>query len=78
MNPGFLNVLHDSADHDVFAVGKRVDVDLDRVFQEVIDQHGAIVRILDRLLHVADDGLLVVGDDHGAPAKHVGRAHQHG
>ena len=58
VNAGFFDVLHDSADDDVFAVGERVHVDFDRVFEEVIDQHRAVVRVLDRLFHVADDRLL--------------------
>ena len=55
MDSGFLNVLHDTGDHDVFAVGERVDVDFNRIFEEMIDQHGAVVGILDRFLHIAHD-----------------------
>ena len=76
VDAGLFNVLHDSADDDVFAVGEGVDIDFDGVFEKVIDQHRAVVRVLDRLLHVADDRLLVVGDHHGASAKHIGRPHQ--
>src|SRR5437764_15252210 len=44
----------------------------------MINQHWAILRILDRLFHIADDALFVVGDDHGPTAKHVGWPDQNG
>jgi hypothetical protein len=40
VHAGLLDVLHDPADHDALAVGHRVDVDLDRVVQEAVEQHG--------------------------------------
>ncbi len=43
MNTGLFDVLHDAADHDVLAVGQRVDIDFDRIFQEMVDQHRAVV-----------------------------------
>ena len=55
MDAGFFDVLHDAADDDVLAVGERVDIDLDGVFEEVVDEHGTILRVLDRFFHVADD-----------------------
>jgi hypothetical protein len=57
---------------------ERVHVHFDRVFEEVINQHRPVLRILDRFLHVADNDLLVVGDHHGAPTEHVRRAHENG
>ena len=78
VNAGLLDVLHDSADHHIFAVRERVHVHFNRIFEKVIDQHRTIVRVLDRLLHVPHNGFLVVGDHHGAPAQHVGRPHHHG
>ena len=78
MDAGLLDVLHDAGNHDIFTVRKRVDVDLDRVFEEVIDQHGTVLGILDRLLHVTNDRILVVGDHHGAATEHVRGPHQHG
>ena len=68
MDAGFFDVLHDAADDYVFAVGKRIDIDFDCVFKKLVDEDGAILRILDRLLHVLVDGVFVVGDDHGAAA----------
>ena len=53
MDAGFFDVLHDAADDYVFSVGERVDVDFDRVFEEVVDQHRAVLRIFDRFFHVA-------------------------
>ncbi len=68
MDAGFLDVLHDAADDRVFAVGQGVDVDFEGVFQEFVDEDGAVVRVLDGFAHVAGNGFVVVGDDHGAAA----------
>ena len=38
MDAGALDVLHDAADDDRLAVGDRVDVDLDRVLEILVDQ----------------------------------------
>src|SRR5260370_30439257 len=78
VDAGFFNVLHDSADDHVVAVGERVNINFDRVFKEVVDEHGAVLRIFDGFFHVADDGFFVVGDDHGASAKHIRRTHENG
>ena len=43
MNPGFFDVLHDARDQDVVAIGKGVHIDLNRVFEEPIDQHRAVL-----------------------------------
>ena len=40
VDAGLLDVLHDAADVDVGSVAERVDVDLDRVFEEPVDQYG--------------------------------------
>jgi hypothetical protein len=37
VNPCLLDVLEDAADHDPFAVGNGVHVDLDRPFEEVVE-----------------------------------------
>src|SRR6266576_1863812 len=39
VNPGILDVLHHPADYAARAVGDRVNVRLERVFEEMIDQH---------------------------------------
>ncbi len=78
MYASLFDVLHDPANHNVFTVRQRVDVDFNRVFQKVIDQHRAVVRILHRFFHVANDRFFVVGNHHGASAKHIRRPHQHG
>ena len=78
MDAGFFDVLHDAGDDDVFAVAEGVDVDFDGVFEEVVDEDGALLRILDGFLHVAGDAFAVVGDDHGAAAEDVAGAHEDG
>ena len=44
MHAGLLDVLHDRADHDLLAIAHRVDVDLDRLIEKVIEQHRRRVR----------------------------------
>jgi hypothetical protein len=37
VNAGFFNVLHDPADHHVFAVRERIHVHFNRIFEKVIN-----------------------------------------
>jgi len=43
MHAGLLDVLHDASDDDILAigvvVGKRINIDLDRIIQKTIEQH---------------------------------------
>ncbi len=77
MDAGFLDVLHDAADDDVFAVGERVHVHFGCVLEELVDQDRALGvgnrADLHRLRHVFFDGLQIVGDHHGASAENVAR-----
>jgi len=57
-----LDVLHDRADVGLAPVGDRVDVDLQRAFDEAVDQH----RALDRTEIVRG-----VADSHRSPTEHV-------
>ena len=72
VDAGLLDVLHHGGDVDVLAVAERVDVDLDRVLDEPVDEHGA-----------RDGGhrlaqlLVVVTDAHRAAAEHVRGADEH-
>ncbi len=77
VNAGFLDVLHDAGDQHVLAVAERVDIDFDGVFEEAVDQHGAVLREGDGFAHVAAHAVFVVDDHHGAAAEHVAGAHQH-
>jgi hypothetical protein len=65
MHPGFLDVLHDCRDVRLPAVTERVDVDLDRAFEEPIDQDALAA------LRSRNDRGTVVADLHVAPAEHV-------
>ncbi len=44
MDPGFLDMLHDSGDINLGAVGDGIDIDLDRVLQIAVDQDRAGAR----------------------------------
>src|SRR5439155_17244127 len=61
------DVLHDRADVRLGSVGDGVDVDLDRAFDEAVDQDGAVDRA--EVVHR-------VADAHRPPAEHVRRANQ--
>ena len=77
MNTGLFNVLHDAGDDHVRSIAQCIDIDLGCVFKEVVDQHRALLRILDGGAHVPNDGRIVIRDDHGASAKHITGPDQH-
>ena len=72
MDAGLLDVLHDGGDPGVVAVAEGVDVDLDRAFEEAVDER----RPLDPRHRLADV-LGGVADAHGAAAEHMRGAHEH-
>ncbi len=82
VDAGFFDVLHDSGDDDVFAVGESVNVNFGGVFEELVDQDRAlgIGEAADEggLRDVFFDGLEIVGDDHRAAAEDVTWAHENG
>ena len=47
VNAGFLDVLHDGADHGGLAVGDAIDIDFGGIFQEAIHQDRALGADLD-------------------------------
>ena len=53
VHAGALDVLHDAGDDDRLAVADRVDVELDRVLEELVDQHRTSRPDLDGAVHVA-------------------------
>jgi hypothetical protein len=58
-------------------VVERVDVDLDRVVEEAVDEHGVLRAGDGGPLDVAGERLVVVDDLHAAAAEHVRRPHEH-
>ncbi len=55
VDAGLFDVLHDAGNHNIFAVAECVNVNFSRRFQEVVDQHRTVLRVLDRLAHVLLD-----------------------
>ncbi len=78
VDAGLFDVLHDAGDDDVGSVAEGVHVYFGRVFEEVVDEDGALLRIFDGGRHVLADFGVVVGDDHGAAAEHVAGADEDG
>ena len=72
MDAGLLDVLHDGGDVRFLPVAECVDVDLDRPFEEAVDQHPLAGP------GRGGDRVLVVTDLHVAPAKDVGGTYEHG
>src|SRR3546814_9937240 len=75
MHTGFLDVLHDAADHDILAVSKCIDVDLGGVVEEAVEQYRRVIRDLHGLAHVALEIVVIVDDFHCPAAQHVARPH---
>ena len=78
MAAGRLDVFEDGADDRRLAVRDAVDVQLDRVFEELVDEDGLALCGAHRLLHVLDEVLLLVDDRHAASAQDEARAHEDG
>ena len=71
MDAGLLDVLHDGGDERLLAVAERVDVELDRPFEEAVDEHAPA------LAAAARDFLGRVADAHVASAEDVRRPDEH-
>ena len=72
MRPRALDMLQDPTDHArAGPVAEAVDVDLDRVLEELVDEDGVIGRDRPRLRHVAFELALRVHDLHRPPAEDV-------
>ena len=77
VDAGLLDVLHHAADVDVRPVAERVDVDLDRVFEEPVDQDRMRRGDLGGGLDVTREHRVVVHDLHRTAAEHIARPDQH-
>ena len=77
MDAGLFDVLHDGADDGGLAVADAIDVHLGGVVEEAVDQHRALGRGGDGLVHVAGEFGVAVNDHHRAAAEHEGGAHEH-
>ena len=71
MHAGLLNVLHDGANDDLFAVTHGINIDLNRRTKETVQQHGRILGHPDGIVHVAQQILLAIHDLHRATAEDV-------
>ena len=78
MNASFFDVLENTTDHDLFAIGDCVDIDLDRFVEILIDEDRAIGMQADSVDHVLAKLSLVPDDLHGSTAKNIRRANQDG
>jgi len=58
LHSGLLDMLHDSADENVFAVAGGVHIHLRASGEEAVEQHRRVVGNFDRLSHVALEILL--------------------
>ena len=77
MNAGLFNMFHDTAQVELGAVKERIHINLNSVFQELIDECWLRGRNLGRIFKVACKICFVIDDLHTAPAQHIGRTDQH-
>src|SRR5690606_17551599 len=75
LNTGLFDVLHDTANDNLFAVTDGVDIHFHGAIEEVIQQYRRIVRYFYRFGHVTTQRGFVVDDFHRPAAQHIGRAH---
>ena len=78
MDAGQLDVLHDRRDEGVRAVGNGVGLGFDGVFQELVDQDGALRGDIHGRGHIAPEHLLVVNHFHAPAAQDIGRPDHQG
>ena len=77
MNASLFNMFHDTAQVELGAVKERIHINLNSVFQELIDKCWLRGRNLGRIFKVACKICFVIDDLHTAPAQHIGRTDQH-
>src|SRR5208337_2487270 len=70
-------MLHHAADDGPRAVADGIDIDLDGIFQELIDQNRVLGAGLDSFGHVTVETVLIVDDFHGAATKDEAGANHH-
>src|SRR5258708_10038330 len=78
MTPGFLDVLHDPTNDAALAVGNAIDIDLDGIFEKLVDQNCLRPGLMRRLESARCKELELeprVRDHHGSTAKHVAGSH---
>ena len=79
VDAGLLDVLHDAADdHRSGSIRDGVDVELERVLEELVDQHRVLGRGVDGFGYISIERTSVVDDRHRATAKHIRRPHDEG
>jgi len=52
VDAGLFDVLHHAADQHALAIGQAVDVDFNRIIEEMVEQHRGVVADLHGLAHV--------------------------
>ena len=77
VDAGALDMFHDAADHVIFTVAQRIDIDFDGIVEKFIDQHRMLGRSGNRMGHVILQSLAIINDLHGPAAEHIGWTHQH-
>src|SRR5262245_57705688 len=75
VDAGLFDVLHDPTDHDSLNVADGIDVNFDRILQELIDQDWPVLGHADRLGHITAQGAFVIDNRHGPSTEHKRGAH---
>jgi hypothetical protein len=77
MNARFFDVLHDASHHHALAVGQGIYVYFIGILNELVDEHRVARRNAGRFGQKGAQGIIVVGDGHGATTENEGRPYQH-
>ena len=76
MDAGHFDVLHHATNVDIGSIAERIEVDLDRAFQEFVEVDRVIGGDLRGLGHVGLKLIRIVDDRHAASAQHVAGTHE--
>src|SRR6266540_6623753 len=77
MNPGLLDVLLNPGNHTGRVIRQRIDIELGRLLEKLVDQDGTIMREVHRGAHVVVQSLFVVDDRHSSASKNITWSDEH-
>eukprot|EP01136_Pigoraptor_vietnamica_P010232 Opistho-1_new@47646 len=78
MDARFLDMLQHAGHEHIVAIAQRIDIDLDRVAQILVDQHRRVARYLDRRGDMFLQLRLTVDNLHRPATQHIAGPHQDG
>ena len=71
MNAGFFNMFHDTSNKDLIAVMQRIHIHLNRIFQELVNQHWVAAGYTHCITHIFVQISHLPDYFHGASTEHI-------